>query len=73
MRYLGTLLMESEQVEEKGRLSHIQVVTDETHDRQVFFIYLGEFLLKRVLFHRGFLSVRSSSEVRSIFSGLFSR
>lgn len=73
VRYLGTLLMELDRVEEKGRLSHIQVVADETHDRPVVFIYLEEFLLKLVLFHRGFLSVRSSSEVRSIFSGLFSR
>lgn len=37
VRYLGTLLMELERVEEKGRLSHIQVVTDET----CFYIFRG--------------------------------
>lgn len=37
VRYLGTLLMELEQVEEKGRLSHIQVVTGGT---VVMFFYV---------------------------------
>lgn len=41
VRYLGTLLMELEQVEKKGRLSHVQVVTAATHDCRVGFIFGG--------------------------------
>lgn len=73
MRYLGTLLMELERVEEKGRLSHVQVVTVVTHDRQVVFIFIGFPFESGFFSHRGFLSVRSSSEVRSVLSGLFSK
>lgn len=41
VRYLGTLLMELERVEEKGRLRHIQVVTAVTHDHCVVFVFGG--------------------------------
>lgn len=41
VRYLGTLLMELERVEEKGRLSHVQVVTAATHDRWLGLIFGG--------------------------------
>lgn len=41
VRYLGTLLMELEWVEEKGRLRYIQVATAVAHDHQVVFIFRG--------------------------------
>lgn len=41
VRYLGTLLMELERLEEKGRLRHVQVVTAVTHDHCVVFVFGG--------------------------------
>lgn len=41
VRYLGALLMELERAEEKERLSHIQVLTAVTQDRQAAFIFTG--------------------------------